>query len=243
MTILLSAIVTLVVVLAITYHKKKNEEEMYEKLTYSPEQETPYPRGFGEIIVDYQYALFDQFVKSTWPCDFLSWECKLERLTRSYLGNHLIVVRHTDGTYHEEVIKVSQDTSGDGDSSIGSVYKFEVLAKGANHQKPKKDEEPKNPEPKKPEEPKPEAPNDEPKKPGKDKTAFEKAADWVEAHRPWLIQKVDSEGWFVVRTGNGENDIEESLLGEVYKILEGLDNDFQVQLGDGCVEICPLPEY
>ena len=236
-TTLLSLVVTIIAVFAFVYHKRKKEEEMFKELTYSPEQETPYPRGFGEIIVDYQYALFDKFVKSTWPCDFLSWECKLERLTHSYEGNHLIVVRHTDGTYHEEVIKVSAESGGDGDTSIGSIYKFEVLPKNANHQKPEDVPAPQKPEPQKPE---PKEPED-PKPVDDDKTIFEKAADWVENHRVWISTK-SADGWFVIKTGNGENEIEESLLDEVYKILEGLDGDLQVQLYEDGIGVCPYTE-
>lgn len=226
-----SLIVTIVVVFAISYNKKKKEEEMYQKLTYSPENAIPYPRGFGEIIVDYQYALFDQFVRSTWPCNFLSWECKLERLTHRYEGNHLIVVRHTDGTYHEECIKVSTDESGDGDTSIGAIYKFEVLSK--TPQEPT--EAPKTPKPEDDEKPKKPEPSDDDKK-----SLSERAAEWFEKHKEWLNKEAAEKGYIVVKEGEGENTYAADLADELYKIL---DNLFQVQMEDDGIGISPLPEY
>ncbi len=241
-SMILSALVMVIVIFAYTYHRKKSQEEMYKKLTYTPEDETPYPRGFGEIIVDYQYALFDKFVKSTWPCNFLSWECKLERLTHSYEGNHLIVVRHTDGTYHEEVVRVSTDNGGDGDTSIGAIYKFEVLTNKQAPDTPNPPPKPAEPKPEIKPEPKPESePDSKPKSP-EGKTVFERAADWVESHKERLVREVDKENWYLIKVGTGENDVEEELKGDVYRILEELDL-FQIQIDEKGIGLCPLPEY
>ena len=236
---MITGIAIIIIVFVLHYKRKKREEKWFEEFSYKPEENRPYPRGYGEIMVDLEWALFDQFVRQTWPNNFLSWECKLGRLTHAYVGTHLIEVKHTDGTYHEEAIKVEHgEPLKEGEH--GAAFKFTVVTYGEPNDDPKNDQKPKpNPKPKKPEPKKPEPepkPNDKPPK-----TPFEIAKEWVENHKEWIAKKLDTEKVAIVPYGDGEDEIPEDLADELFNVIDN-HTSYQVQRKESQIEIYPDDE-
>lgn len=216
-----------------SYWRKKLEEKKWQMNVFKPEATRPYPHGYGESVMDYEYHLFDNFVKATWPRNFLSWEClDSGGICAHFVAPHHIMVHHTDGTYHDEVIRVTKRFA-ESDDEYGNFYKFEV--RGMKIEKPEEKEdvqtiktEPK-PEPNKAEDTESVTTNEE---------EADIVSEWVKRNVGWMDKKI-SEGWFLVPYGDGENEVPENKKNEILTALEEL---FQVQLGEKGIEVYPAPD-
>ena len=231
--ILFKLLVIVAVVFLASYFGKNHENKRIDEAMYSPDNEEPYPHETGEIIMDYQYMLVDNFIKNKWSKNFLSWECLLRPLSHQFVGKHFILVRHTDGTFHREVIKVSEGYIADGKDEVGIGYKITVVGE--------EDNENPTPEPKKPEPVNPEPTKPEPNQDDSEKTLAERAQEWLKANINWMNEMIEK-SYFTIQVGDGEHDIAKDLLNEVYKAIDNTDL-FQLQLKESGIEIYPAPEY
>ena len=217
-----------------SYWRKKLEEKKWAMNVPKTDNVRPYPHGFGESVMEYEYHLFDNFVKATWPRNFQRWE-PLDRggICCNFTGPHHIMVYHTDGTYHDEVVRVFK--SAPGDEEYGNTYRFEVrgLKKaekcGEEEQKPeitKNFVEVKQTQPEIT--PKEDAPEED------------SPAQWVKEHKDWIEKKL-SESWFVIPYGSGKDEIPEAQKEAYYHHLNNL-NISQPEIGKEGIELYPLPE-
>ncbi len=123
---MLSILIILLIIYIYRHIRIKSEEKKWEKQNANTQKEEPYKRGWAEIQNERQEALFEQFVRSRWPKNYERYELIGSSLSANFLAPHKIIVYHTDGTYHEEVIKVSVSHNAEKDGEYGTIYKFSV---------------------------------------------------------------------------------------------------------------------
>lgn len=222
----------LLFVFAYYYAKKKNDAKKWEMYTYHPENTTPYKKSFGTGVCEYEYQMFDQFVKTKWNRNFLSWESLNQGgILANFCAPHHIMVRHTDGTYHDEYIIVKRAAMPDKENAYGSIYEFEVRGEV---QPIKPDDEPIKPQP----DPKPKKPDNEPKKP--EETPIDFAKKWLEEKKAWIEKTIES-GYFTIKFGNGENECPKEYAESVFEAINDL-NLYQLQMDSEGIHIYPATD-
>jgi len=222
-------VVIIVAVLGFEYLKKKRAEELYDEITLKTDAEEQKPRGIGEIILDYQYMLFDQFVRNTWPDNYLCWEMDSPYpLSYQFEGYQRIKVKRTDGTYHTEVIKVEKKEK----SQNGLTFDFIVQDQKENNPNPKP--EPENPKPKKPDN----KPDNEPEKAPLSKK--ERAAKWVKENIGWIESELET-GWILIKFGTGEREIPEDIKNEVFTEIDNI-GTFQESIEKDGIGVYPMSD-
>ena len=216
---------------------KKHAEKLYDEVTLKTDAEEPKKQSIMDVISNYQYMLFDQFVRSSWPKDFLSWNTEgYLPLVCQFEGPHKITVRRTDGTYHTEVINVKKEESlGTGFTYTFSIAGWKEAPKKPNDEPDKKPEE----KPVKPEK-KPDDLNQNNPNPEEDElTPKELAENWVNKNLSWIKEKIEKES-FLIRSGDGENEIPETIKDEAFNVIDNLDI-CQVQLTKDGISLIPAP--
>lgn len=220
MVSLLTLLVIILIIFLLFFIKAKREEKKWRMIMYQPDTERPYQRGAGNSINEYRYQMFDQFIRNTWNRNLLSWEnLDAYPIERDFYAPHHIMIYHTDGTKHDEIIKVKTATDPSGISEYGTIFSFSVAGM----------EQPKAPSPK------PE-PTPEPKKP-----IEEFAKEWLEAHRKWIDSSL-SEGYLIIKYGDGENECPEEMKDALFNAINDLDL-YQLQFeSDGSIGVYPMPD-
>ncbi len=130
------------IILIIIRKRKKDDHVICETKTDILDNELPYKRGLPEIQNECEHALFDQFVRERWSKNYERYELIGSSLSANFLAPHRIIVHHTDGTFHDEVIRVSASYKANEGGEYGKVYKFTVWGEDDRSNTSQKKEEP-----------------------------------------------------------------------------------------------------
>ncbi len=228
---MISMLLFIALIFGFHYWKKKKEARKFEKI-YKPEATSAHVNGYGNPIADHNYFLFDQFVKSQWPEDFMSWEClDNSGICSHFEGPHQIMVYNTMGGNHKETIIVETKSAAEDRNEFGIIYNFRVRKKYNPGDNPQENEpEDEDDKPTKPEKPTPD----------KDKTPEELAKEWLEKNISWIRDKVN-ESYVIIPFGEKENEINEELKQEIFDVINDL-NEFQVQIEENGIGVYQAPD-
>ena len=219
-------LIYIAIVLFTEYKRKKDDEIICEAEPIIVDNVLPYKRGLPEIQNESELVLFEQFVRERWPKNYERYEIIGSSLSANFLAPHRIIVYHTDGTFHEEVIRVSASHKAMEDGEYGKVYKFTVWGEDNSSKTSRKEEKPHVPEEKS-------ACMHE----SHELSPKEIVKRWLSENLSWIRDEL-SNGYLILRYGIGERECPPELKEEMFNAINDL-NLFQLQYEDGGIGIYP----
>ncbi|WP_026667689.1 hypothetical protein [Butyrivibrio sp. AE2005] len=219
-------LIYIAIVLFTKYKRKKDDEIICEAEPIIVDNVLPYKRGLPEIQNENELALFEQFVRERWPKNYERYELIGSSLSANFLAPHRIIVHHTDGTFHEEVIRVSAVNKAMEDDEYGKVYKFTVWGEKDSHKTSRQEDKPITSKI---------IPAE--KQESREISQKEIAQNWLSENLSWIKEELSS-GYLFLRYGIKERECPPELKEEMFNAINDL-NLFQLQYEDGGIGIYP----